>query len=461
MGDDDGSARSDADNAPMLKPICFMIMPFGRKRAELSNTELNEIDFDRLWELALRPAIQDLGYEAVRADADTGALIIQEMLERLAFAHLVIADLTTSNGNVYYEVGVRHGLPGGCVMISAEGSKQLFDVNQMRQLRYPLRKGDVDDANADEIRGHLAENLSAMIDAPGPFQQLGLDRRDGAYPRSFQTLLDSLIGFQSEVAAVRDAPSADRNGKVKDLLARYGAQRPILASVAVELVRLLNGVDLFSETLEFVARLPDEIRDMPYVREQRALALSRMGKDLEAIAELNALITKAGETSERQGLLGGRYKRLFEQADKAGAEADRKKYLRQAIEHYERGMLLDLNDYFPAVNLPGLLKIRGAPGDLMRAKAIAQLVVIACQAAIQRGRADEWTKVSLLVAAFDAEDPDRAETLEEDFLDETSNAKRRSTLKTLEVSLSQVVSADARARLARIYDRLAATLPSG
>jgi hypothetical protein len=37
--------------------------------------------FDRLWEAALRPAIDKAGYEPVRANEDIGALIINEMIE--------------------------------------------------------------------------------------------------------------------------------------------------------------------------------------------------------------------------------------------------------------------------------------------------------------------------------------------------------------------------------------------
>ena len=52
--------------------------------------------------------IQTLGYEPVRADQDTGSMIITQMIERLYFADLVLADMTIPNGNVYYEVGIRH-----------------------------------------------------------------------------------------------------------------------------------------------------------------------------------------------------------------------------------------------------------------------------------------------------------------------------------------------------------------
>jgi hypothetical protein len=60
---------------------------------------------------------------------DTGGLIVGQMLERLYFADLVLADMTIPNGNVYYEVGIRHAAQKtGCVLLAADWSKQLFDV---------------------------------------------------------------------------------------------------------------------------------------------------------------------------------------------------------------------------------------------------------------------------------------------------------------------------------------------
>ena len=66
------------------------------------------------------------------------------------------------------------------------------------------------------------------------------------------------------------------------------------------------------------------------------------------------------DLSERQGLIGGRYKRLYREAK---IEADRARYLKKAIENYERGMTLDLNDYYPSSNLPALYLTWGRRGD--------------------------------------------------------------------------------------------------
>src|SRR3954463_2000351 len=111
--------------------ICFMVMPFGKKANPDPQRGPATIDFDALWEKALEPFIRrDLGFQAIRADQEIGALIIVEMIERLAVSDLVIADVTIPNGNVYYEVGVRHAArETGCVMIAAEWSRQLFDID--------------------------------------------------------------------------------------------------------------------------------------------------------------------------------------------------------------------------------------------------------------------------------------------------------------------------------------------
>jgi len=107
-----------------------MIMPYGVKPTPQheGSAAPRTVNFDRLWDTALRPAITNLGYNAVRADQDLGALIIHEMIQRLAISDLVVADMSIPNGNVYYEVGIRHAAKSqGCVLISADWAQPLFD----------------------------------------------------------------------------------------------------------------------------------------------------------------------------------------------------------------------------------------------------------------------------------------------------------------------------------------------
>jgi len=81
-----------------LRPICFMVMPFGVKPTGLGPGEgPARVDFQALWFDVIEPAISDLGYEPVRADEELGALIIVDMIQWLAISDLVIADISTAN----------------------------------------------------------------------------------------------------------------------------------------------------------------------------------------------------------------------------------------------------------------------------------------------------------------------------------------------------------------------------
>jgi hypothetical protein len=165
-------------------PVCFMMLHDHAVRPQADPgrtwTRAVEIDFNALWDRSYVPVIKDLGYEPVRADQDTGALIIGQMLERLYFADLVLADMTIPNGNVYYEVGIRHGAQkSGCVLLAADWSKQLFDVVQMRTVRYPLPEGDITDDTAAGLRPTIKDGIVALRDvlfADAPVDP-GLSRR--------------------------------------------------------------------------------------------------------------------------------------------------------------------------------------------------------------------------------------------------------------------------------------------
>src|SRR5882757_10241280 len=154
-------------------PTCFMIMPYGHKPTQAEpGRGPAEIDFNALWDRGYVPVIRDLGYEPVRADQDTGALIIGQMLERLYFADLVLADMTIPNGNVYYEVGIRHAAQkAGCVLLAADWSKHLFDVVRMRTIRYPLLEGNITDETANAFQTAIKDKISLRRDGISPMHQ--------------------------------------------------------------------------------------------------------------------------------------------------------------------------------------------------------------------------------------------------------------------------------------------------
>lgn len=133
----------------MPRLICVMIMPYSTKPTGVTagSGGPEKVNFDRLWEVALRPAIDNAAYEPVYSN-----LIIKEMINRLAISDLVLTDASIPNSTVYYEAGIRHAAQKqGCIMTAATWSKPLFDIEQMRQIRHAVPDESVSDDTASEI----------------------------------------------------------------------------------------------------------------------------------------------------------------------------------------------------------------------------------------------------------------------------------------------------------------------
>lgn len=442
-----------------LRSVCFMIMPYGVKKTDAPTGQgLAEIDFDALWDHAFRPAIESLGYEPVRADQDIGALIIHEMLERLYFSDIVLAEMTIPNGNVYYEVGIRHACRElGCVLLAADWSKQLFDVAQMRTVRYPLTVSKVDDSAAQAVRAVLSQKVPAMVAGrspmtealPGYPAQVDLNRAT-----VLRQQLTALSEFQARMSTIRNAPKDMRDALIKQLLADYSTP-PIPAAVAHAFLKLFENIGAWQKILDLLPQLPIEVTSQPKVVELLNLARSKLGNHLEAIGALDILIRDFGATSEREGLLGGRYKKLYREAVKANKTADRARYLNLAIKHYELGMMQDLNDYFPSCNLPRLYRARGTADDLKKAAEVANIVLYACARARTRNLSDEWLRATLLGAAFDAADVDTAKSLLDEIERDGAEPWRIDTLiDDLDESLKFVPDDTHRAALTEMVARL-------
>ena len=442
-------------------PVCFMIMPYGRKptQAEAGRGPA-EIDFNALWDRGYVPTIKALGYEPVRADQDTGGLIVSQMLERIYFADLVLADMTIPNGNVYYEVGIRHAAQKtGCVLLAADWSKQLFDVVQMRTIRYPLAEGSITEATAAAFQTAIEDHIKSLCVGISPMHQSIPGYPSNVDPRKATTTRDQmaeLAAFQTEVRAVRAAPPKERMQRAQDLIARKG-NPPATYPMALALLMLLRDsastAANWTVVLDFVRKLPPRFADEPEIQENRAFAAAQTGNDVQAIAELETLIDLIGPTPERLGLLGGRYKRLANAA--AASEAEQRQALDKAIAYYEQGMELDLNAYYCSSNLPRLYRKRAKPGDDERAQTVLRLAIAACERAKRLQVADEWVRPTLLGAAFDLGDPDKAEELADAVIAEGAPKwKVNSVLHDLEDSTVQVSDTAKRARLSVVIDRI-------
>src|SRR2546426_11394109 len=144
-----------------MKPFCFVLMPFGQKTdaAGLS------INFDAVYEQLIKPAVVEAGLEPIRADEEqVGGIIHKPMFERLILCEYAVADLTTANANVFYELGVRHAVrPASTVLLFAGNSRLPFDVAPLRAMPYKLSASGTPD-DLDNVKAALVKRLREARD---------------------------------------------------------------------------------------------------------------------------------------------------------------------------------------------------------------------------------------------------------------------------------------------------------
>ncbi len=441
--------------APLPRKIAFVAMPFGTKPTSLSvDKGPPNVDFDKLWDRAIAPALEKLDYLPVRADNQSGSIIVKDMLEQLVCADLVLADISIPNGNVYYEAGVRHAAKStGCVLMGADWTEPLFDLKQFRQIRYPFGKVKPGDDIYQEINEHLVEAIPPLVDSLGPVHSLtaiGTEQSDRS--RLLRESSEIVSSFETRLRAARLRAENDDASLVQELLRRYNDTVNLPNYVSVELLILVRDTLGWNQVTELIDRFPDNLRKEHYVREQAALAKAYAGKPMIAIAEIEQLIDEQGKTPERLGLIGGRYKRLYRDEKDP---VKQRRWLSKAIDAYKEGAQLDLNEYFCACNLPGLYRARNARSDLKRAETVSAQVVTSCERARQLELGDEWLEPTLLGNAFDAQDLDKAtELVEEIFTGDQSKWKLETSIDDLNNSLEYVTDTSIKAEFENLVDRL-------
>jgi tetratricopeptide (TPR) repeat protein len=384
------------------RPLCFVLMPFGKKPAIAGGL----VDFDAVYRELIAPAVAEAGLEPLRADEElTGGVIHKPMFERLLLCEYAVADLTTANANVFYELGVRHAVrPWSTVLLFAEGSGRLpFDVGLLRALPYQLDGGGRP-AAVEADRAALAERLQAArrAETDSPLFQL----LDG-YPEIDHTRTDVFrdrVGYS--LRQKQRLAEARRQGleAVRAVEAELGRLDDLEAGVIIDLFLSYRAVRGWDEMIRLAERMPRPLADTVMVQEQLALALNRAGRGEKAEQVLLDLLAKRGPSSETYGILGRVYKDRWEAALKGDDAPLARGLLERAIDAYRRGFEADWRDAYPGINAVTLMELKEPPDP--RRHELIPVVRYAIGRRIAAGRPDYWdhaTRLELAVLARDEE----------------------------------------------------------
>jgi hypothetical protein len=130
---------------------CFVVMPFGRE------------DLTVVYEDFVQPVLTSrCRLTCVRGDDLFGSnVIMDDIRSSIARAHLVVADLTGRNANVFYEVGIAHALDVPVLLLAQSMDDVPFDLRHRRVLVY-----DYSPRGCRKLEATLPQHVETMLREP-------------------------------------------------------------------------------------------------------------------------------------------------------------------------------------------------------------------------------------------------------------------------------------------------------
>jgi tetratricopeptide (TPR) repeat protein len=351
-------------------------MPFGQK----CGPDGVLIDFNRVYHELLKPALEQAGLTAFRADEEQRAGDIRvDMFQELLIADLVVVDITIDNPNVWYELGVRHALRArGVVLVSGGQASKAFDIYTDRKLRYGLAQGGPDPATRDADLAALSEMIVATMQSwqgrrVSPVYQLmpNLEEPDWRRLRvgSFREFWEAHEAWERRVVEAR------RRGDVGDMLV-LADEAPVAAFRGEAWIRAgsaLRRIGRYDFALEQLDKgLAIDPGDRAGLREkgiclQRLAERGTVGVAPESVRDhYRRMLRDEPRDAETWALLGRVEKDAWVSCWRLPTSSAQQKrddaayedaLLRAAVDAYEKAFRVDPKHYYSGINAIALMRL--------------------------------------------------------------------------------------------------------
>ena len=139
---------------------CFVIQPFDRGK------------FDKRYRDTFEPAIKAAGLEPYRVDQDPLVEVPIEAIEKgIRNAAICLADITTDNPNVWYELGYAFASRKSVVMVCSDerkGSRFPFDIQHRTVVEYQSESS----SDFEQLQQKIKERIEALLTKDERLQQI-------------------------------------------------------------------------------------------------------------------------------------------------------------------------------------------------------------------------------------------------------------------------------------------------
>lgn len=319
-----------------MAKTCFVLMGFGEKTDFRTDRKLN---LDKTYKI-IQSAVEACGVSCIRADDIIHSSAIDKpMYEQLLEADIAIADLSTSNENAIYELGVRHALRPNTTIVIAESRFSFpFDLNHLLIRTYDHLGTGIDFEEAERLKKNLMDAIRTLLDTDEVDSPVYTFLPDLNPPSRKSTPPGGPGDLQRAVGT-----SVDEQSFSVLLDAYHGVRTDSDYAAAKGLLTTLRKM---------------KPRD-PYLIQQQALVTykSRQPDTVQALNDARTILQEhlppdTTSDPETLGLWGAIHKRLWEEQ---GNMAD----LNTSVAAYERGFYLR-RDYYTGINYAFLLDLRAA-----------------------------------------------------------------------------------------------------
>jgi hypothetical protein len=197
---------------------CFVIQPFDTGGP-----------YDKRYHDVLTPAISDAGLEPYRVDEDPKTTILIDDIENgIREAEVCLADITTNNPNIWYEVGFALANGKRIVLICLEprGEPFPFDIRHRKVIKYALHSS----SDFEKLKKEITTGLKAQVEKAEKLQTVAalsqIQNTEGLSAHE----IAALVTILSERVSPDDGLSVYF---LKDNMGRSG-YTPIAVGLAVE-----------------------------------------------------------------------------------------------------------------------------------------------------------------------------------------------------------------------------------
>ena len=237
-------------------PSVFVLMPF-------------DDEFNSIYSGFLEDVLRAKGFEVTRADnIENQRSIMKDVIEGIVKSDLIVADLTSSNPNVYYELGIAHALGKPVIHLTQALEEVPFNLKSYRFIEYSTHFAQIEKAKG-LLASHALRFLEGKLQVGNPVTDYHPDNPgaspsadnvpdDGGASPSTERIPDDTGASPSTDNVSDDAGERGFLDHLIDVTAGYEHLTRITEGVMSELQGMSESVGKSTEDIQRVTANPNQ-----------------------------------------------------------------------------------------------------------------------------------------------------------------------------------------------------------